>query len=41
LPCEPLGNSLWEVAGFGRAEIDQKWDVSVVQIYKLVQYKGK
>lgn len=41
LPCEPLGNSLWEVAGFGRAEIDQKWNVSVVEIYKLVHYKEK
>jgi hypothetical protein len=41
LPCEPLGNSLWEIAGFGRAEIAGKWDVSVVQVYKLVHYKGK
>ncbi len=39
LPCEPLGNSLWEVAGFGRAEIAGVWDVSVVKIYKLTQYK--
>lgn len=39
LPCEPLGNSLWEVAGFGRAEIAGVWDVSVVKIYKLVHYK--
>jgi len=41
LPCEPLGNSLWEIAGFGRADIAGKWDVSVVEIYKLVHYKGK
>jgi 4-amino-4-deoxy-L-arabinose transferase-like glycosyltransferase len=41
LPCQPLGNSLWEIAGFGRAEIAGKWDVSVVQIYKLVHYKVK
>jgi hypothetical protein len=41
LPCEPLGNSLWEIAGFGRAEIEQKWTVSVVEIYKLVHYKEK
>lgn len=39
LPCEPLGNSLWEVAGFGRAEIAGVWDVSVVKIYKLVHYQ--
>jgi len=37
--CQPLGNSLWEVAGFGRAEIANQWDVSVVKIYKLVHYK--
>jgi 4-amino-4-deoxy-L-arabinose transferase-like glycosyltransferase len=41
LPCESLGNSLWEIAGFGRAEIAGSWDVSVVKIYKLVHYKGK
>ncbi len=39
--CQPLGNSLWEVAGFGRAEIIDRWDVSVVQVYKLTHYKGK
>ena len=39
LPCEPLGHSLWEVAGFGRAEIVGKWNVSVVEIYKLVHYR--
>ncbi len=38
--CQPLGNSLWEVAGFGRAEIAGEWDVSVVKVYKLVHYKG-
>ncbi len=39
--CQPLGNSLWEVAGFGRAEIVGEWDVIVVKVYKLVHYKGK
>jgi 4-amino-4-deoxy-L-arabinose transferase-like glycosyltransferase len=39
LPCEPLGHSLWEVAGFGRAEIAEKWNVSVVEVYKLVPYE--
>jgi len=38
-PCHPLGNSLWEVAGFGRAEIKGEWSVSVVKVYKLVHYK--
>lgn len=40
ISCKPLGNSLWEVAGFGRAEIVGQWDVSVVRIYKLVHYQG-
>ncbi len=38
--CLPLGNSLWEVAGFGRADIAGEWDVPYVKIYKLVHYKG-
>jgi 4-amino-4-deoxy-L-arabinose transferase-like glycosyltransferase len=38
--CRPLGNSLWEIAGFGRAEIVKEWDVSVVKVIKLVHYKG-
>ena len=37
-PCEPLGNSLFEVAGFGRAEIAGEWTVLVVKVYKLVPY---
>ncbi len=41
LPCYPIGHSLWEIAGFGRAEIAGEWDVSVVRIYKLVHYKGE
>lgn len=41
LPCYPIGNSLWEIAGFGRADIANKWSVSVVDIYKLIHYKGK
>ncbi|MCL5970877.1 MAG: glycosyltransferase family 39 protein [Patescibacteria group bacterium] len=41
LPCEPLGHSLWEIAGFGRAEIAGHWKVSVVEVYKLVHYEGK
>lgn len=41
LPCQPLGNSLWEIAGFGRAEIEGHWKVSVVEVYKLTPYKGK
>lgn len=39
LPCHPLGYSLWEIAGFGRAEIAEKWNVSVVEVYKLIPYR--
>ncbi|QQG41020.1 MAG: glycosyltransferase family 39 protein [Candidatus Levyibacteriota bacterium] len=38
-PCSPPGNPAWEISGFGRAEIMEKWDVSVVRVYKLVHYK--
>lgn len=38
--CKPLGNSLFEVAGYGRAEIAGEWNVSVVKIFKLVPYVG-
>jgi hypothetical protein len=40
LPCSPLGDSLWEIAGFGRAEIVGHWKVSYVEVYKLVHYTG-
>jgi 4-amino-4-deoxy-L-arabinose transferase-like glycosyltransferase len=34
--CKPLGNSLWEIAGFGQAAVWKSWSVSVVDVYKLV-----
>lgn len=37
--CQPLGNPLWEVAGFGRASIDGEWGVSFVKVYRLVHYQ--
>lgn len=37
--CKPLGHPLWEIAGFGRAEIAGEWQVSFVKIMKLVHYK--
>ena len=40
-PCQPLGNSLWEIAGFGRAEIVGEWSVSVLRVYKLIHYTGR
>lgn len=36
--CKPLGNPLWEIAGFGRAAIWNSWNVSVVKVYRLVHY---
>lgn len=39
--CKPLGHPLWEIAGFGQAEIVGLWDVSFVKILKLVHYKEK
>ncbi len=39
-PCAPLGNPLWEIAGFGRAEITNEWSVPFVEIFRLVHYKG-
>jgi 4-amino-4-deoxy-L-arabinose transferase-like glycosyltransferase len=41
LNCQPLGHSLWEIAGFGRAEIAGVWEVPFVKIFKLVHYKGQ
>lgn len=36
--CKPLGHPLWEIAGFGRAEIAGEWPVSFVRVMKLVHY---
>lgn len=39
--CNPLGNPLFEVAGFGRAEIVGEWNTSVVKVFRLIHYKEK
>jgi len=39
LPCSPLDNPLWEIAGFGQAKIANHWRVSVVEVYKLIHTK--
>lgn len=39
--CKPLGHPLWEIAGFGRAEITGEWPVSFVRVQRLVHYQGK
>mgnify|MGYP001167484927 CR=1 FL=1 len=39
--CNPLGHPLWEIAGFGQAEIVGTWDIPFVRIVKLVHYTGE
>ncbi len=39
--CHPLGHPLWEIAGFGRAEIQGDWKVSTARVFKLVHFKSK
>ena len=38
--CSPLGHPLWEIAGFGRAEIVGEWQVGLFKVYKLTHYQG-
>lgn len=38
--CEPLGNPLWEIAGFGQASISAQIEGSAgIKIFKLIHYK--
>ncbi len=39
--CSPLGHGLWEIAGFGRAQIDDEWKVINAKVYRLVPYEGE
>ncbi|MBI2032929.1 MAG: glycosyltransferase family 39 protein [Candidatus Levybacteria bacterium] len=39
LPCSPLGHPLWEIAGFGRAQVAGQWDVTVIKVFKLIHYQ--
>lgn len=39
--CQPLGHPLWEIAGFGRAEIVGEWNVVTAKVFKLVPYEGE
>lgn len=37
--CKPIGNPLWEIAGFGWAQIDNSWTLpSGLKLYKLGRY---
>lgn len=33
--CQPLGHPLWEIAGFGPAEIVDEWQVGLFKVFKL------
>lgn len=37
--CKPLGHPLWEIAGFGRAEIAGEWQVSFVKVMRLIHFQ--
>lgn len=41
--CSPLGNSLWEIAGFGRGEIVGEWDLPKYgfKIFRLTHWLGE
>lgn len=36
MDCKPLGNPLWEIAGFGDTKAAGSWNFSIVKVYKLV-----
>ena len=38
--CQPLGHPLWEIAGFGQAEIAGEWQVSTAKVFRLIPYDG-
>ncbi len=37
--CDPIKNPLWEIVGFGRAKIIQKWERGVYKLYRLEHIK--
>lgn len=41
--CSPLGNPLWEIAGFGRGEIEKEWDLPKYgfKIFRLTHWSGE
>lgn len=42
LECQPLGHSLWEIAGFGRAEIAGSWPApGGITVMKLIRFEGE
>lgn len=39
--CKPLGHPLWEIAGFGQAEIVDSWKVVTAEVFHLKHYKNR
>jgi 4-amino-4-deoxy-L-arabinose transferase-like glycosyltransferase len=41
--CSPLGYPTWEIAGFGRAEIQNEWNLPNYnfKVYKLIHWSGE
>lgn len=37
--CNPIGHPLWEIAAFGWAEVDQKWEVDGRRVFRLLHNK--
>ncbi|MEK7161013.1 MAG: hypothetical protein AAB724_03215, partial [Patescibacteria group bacterium] len=37
--CSPLGHSLWEISGFGRAEIVEEFTAAIFPAYLLKHYQ--
>ncbi|OGG26653.1 hypothetical protein A2960_00580 [Candidatus Gottesmanbacteria bacterium RIFCSPLOWO2_01_FULL_39_12b] len=37
--CQPLGHPLWEIAGFGMAEITDEWTVVTAKVFRLIPLK--
>ena len=39
--CEPQGHPIWEIAGFGRAEIANEWESKYgIKIFRLTHWPG-
>ena len=41
--CSPLGYSIWEIAGFGRAEIASQWEIPAlgIKVFRLTHWPGE
>ena len=41
--CEPLGHPNWEIAGFGRAQIEGEWSLEKfgIKVFKLIHLSGQ